>query len=248
MQSIVGIVHDTDVARRIATDVHRSVPQARIRILTPESTAEELAAMPTDDSEQPGMGSAIGAVAGGAAGAAAASILVPPAGAVAILGITAGALLGGWGGKATGQAMEEAATFGLPRDELLVYGNALRDGRSVVIATVEDDDAIEPTRRAMAREDVESIDAARDAWWIGLRDAEAADYGTERFASVEAAYRRGFEAACRGEDERSVAPDLAGSSAFQAGYARGAAYVEAQVRGIDLTRPPIVDDDRRPSR
>jgi hypothetical protein len=232
MQSIVGIVRDAGVARRIATDVHRRVPQARIRILAPESTAEDLAAMPTDDAEQPGMGSAIGAVAGGAAGAAAASILVPPAGAVAILGITAGALLGGWGGKATGQAMEEAATFGLPRDELLVYGKALRDGRSVVIATVEDDDAVEPTRRAMAREDVESIDAARDAWWIGLRDAEAADYGRERFARAESAYRQGFEAACRGEDLASMTPALTGDPAFQAGYARGRAHADAQGREL----------------
>jgi len=248
MQSIVGIVHDAAVARQIATDVHQSVPQARIRILTPDATACDLASVPTDDSEQPGMGSAVGAVAGGAAGAAAASMLVPPAGAVAVLGIAAGALLGGWGGKATGKAMEEAATFGLPRDELLVYGKALRDGRSIVIATVEDDDEVERTRGAMARDGVESIDAARDAWWIGLRDAEAADYGGERFARDEAPYRQGFEAACRGQDLGSVAPSLARQPAFQAGYTRGRAYAAAQVRGPDLLRPPTDEDDRSPSR
>ena len=243
MQSIVGIVASEDAARRVATAVHREVPPARVRILTPKSADRELAAVPADESEQPGMGSAIGAVAGGAAGAAAASMLVPPAGAVAIIGIAAGALLGGLGGKVTGEAIEEAGSFGLPRDELFVYATALRDGRSVVIATVETDDEAERVRRAMAASNVESIDAARDAWWVGLRDAEAAAYGdAERFARDETSYRQGFEAACRGEDATAVGSDVARQPAFQSGYRRGRAYVEAETRRLAITRPAIVRD------
>ena len=246
MQSIIGIVASEDAARRVATTVHREVPSARVRILKPNMADRELAALPADESEQPGMGSTIGAVAGGAAGAAAASMLLPPAGAVAIIGIAAGALLGGLGGKATGEALKEAGSFGLPRDELLLYANALRDGRSVVIATVESDDEAERVGRAMAASNVESIDAARDAWWIGLRDAEAAAYGdAERFARDETAYRQGFEAACRGADATAVGSDVARQPAFQTGYRRGRAYVEAERRQLAVMRPAAVGDELR---
>src|SRR6185503_1470962 len=134
-------------------------------------------------------------------------------------------------------------SFGLPRDELLLYANALRDGRSVVIATVESDDEAERVGRAMAASNVESIDAARDAWWVGLRDAEAAAYGdAERFARAETSYRQGFEAAWRGEDATAVGSDVARQPAFQSGYRRGRAYVEAETRRLAITRPAIVRD------
>ena len=243
MQSIVGIVASKDAARRVATAVHREVPSARVRILTPGTGERELAAIPADESEQPGMGSAIGAVAGGAAGAAAASMLLPPAGAVAIIGIAAGALLGGVGGKFTGEAVEEAGSFGLPRDELLLYATALRDGRCVAIATVETDDEVERARRVMAASNVESIDAAREAWWVGLRDAEALAYGdAAQFTADEAPYREGFEAACRGEDA-AAGSDVRRHPAFEAGYRRGRAYVEAEHRRLAVTRPKIVRDE-----
>jgi hypothetical protein len=228
MESIVGIVDTEDAARRIAADVLRAEPRARIRILTPRDRPEELAEIPTDDAEQSGMGAAIGAVAGGATGAAVASLLVPPVGAIAIAGLAAGALLGGIGGAATGNALEEAGEFGLSRDELFVYANALRDGRSVVIAWVDDDAAAARVRRVLEAAGVDSIDAAREAWWIGLRDQEAAAYG-DRFATDEAAYRRGFEAACRREDP-ATAGEVARHPAFRAGYARGRAYVDAGTR------------------
>lgn len=240
MQSIVGVVDSEELARQVAGDVVRRVPQARIRILTPRESERAVAQMPTDDAEQPGMGSAIGAVAGGAAGAAVASLLVPPAGAIAILGLAAGALFGGLGGMATGQKMEEAGSYGLSRDELLVYADVLHSGRSVLIAWVESDDDVESVRTAMAEGGVDSIDAAREDWWVGIRDAEAIAYG-EGFDSDEPTYRQGFEAACRGEDAAGER-----HRAFDAGYARGRAYVEDQMRQLALTRPAIVDEDRPP--
>src|SRR5262245_57581092 len=39
----------------------------------------------------------------------------------------------------------------------------------------------------------EDLDAARERWWSGLRDTEAAHY--EPFAEAESDYRRGFECA-----------------------------------------------------
>jgi hypothetical protein len=240
MQSVVGVAHSIEDARGVARDVVRAVPAARVRVLAPEASAAELSAVPTDESEQPGMGAAIGAVAGGAAGAVAGSMLLPPAGAIATVGIAAAALLGAVGGGSAGRAIEESAAFGLPNDELFVYADALRDGRAVVIAYVESDEDAADARRAMIAAGAETVDAAREAWWVGLRDAEAAEYGDlARFSVDEPAYRRGFEAACRGEP----AP-ASGADAHRAGYVRGRAYVEARRRELAVTRPSIVDEHR----
>jgi hypothetical protein len=241
MESIVGIVDTVARARQVAAEVLREVPGVRIRILTPDSTPRDLANVPTDEAEQPGMGSAIGAVAGGATGAAAASLLVPPAGAIAIAGIAAAALFGGLAGMATGHKIEDAGSYGLSRDELFLYANALRNGRCVVIAWVDDDDEAERVRRVMAAANVESIDAAREVWWVGLRDAEAAAYG-DGFSAHETPYRQGFEAACRGEAVASAPSDLARHPAFRAGHARGRAWVEEHARELAVTRPRTVPD------
>jgi hypothetical protein len=238
MQSVVGVTHTVEDARRIGREVVAAVPRARVRVLTPDTSAAELASVPTDESEQPGMGAAIGAVAGGAAGAVAGSMLLPPVGAIALIGIATAALLGAVGGGSAGQAIEESAAFGLPKEELFLYADALRDGHAVVIAYVETDDEVTDARRAMDEAGAESVDAAREAWWIGLRDAEAAEYGdVARFHADEPAYRRGFERACRGEP-----PPAAADDAERTGYTRGRAYVEARRREIELTRPAIVDE------
>ena len=241
MQSVVGVVQTTEDARRVAAAIVHDVPTARVRVLTPNTSEADLATVPTDESEQPGMGGAIGAVAGGAAGAAVGSLLVPPVGAVAILGIAAAALLGAVGGGSAGQAFEDSLAFGLPKDELFVYADALRDGRSVVIAYVDRDEDLERARRAIGAAGAETIDAARDAWWVGLRDAEVADYGdVAKFDADEPSYRRGFEAACRGDEPPPATED----EAFNAGYVRGSAYLVARHQELQLTRPPIVDEHR----
>jgi hypothetical protein len=241
MQSVVGVVRTPEDARRIAAAVVREVPAARVRVLTPASSAADRAAVPTDEAEQPGMGGALGAVAGGAAGAAVGTLLLPPVGAIAILGIAAAALLGAVGVGSAGQALEDSLAFGLPKDEVFVYADALRDGHSVVIAYVESDDELARAHQTLCAAGAETVDAARDAWWVGLRDAEAAEYGdTAQFAADEPSYREGFEAACRGDAPPPVVKD----DAFRAGYVRGRAYVEARHDELQLTRPPIVDEHR----
>ncbi len=235
MESIVGIVDNEGAARRVAAEVLRAEPQARVRILTPGDRPEKLTELPTDDAEQPGMGAAIGAVAGGATGAAAAILLVPPVGAIAIASIAAAALLGGVGGAATGHKIEEAGAFGLARDELFVYANALRAGRCVVIAWVDGDAAAARVRQVLETAHIESIDAARETWWIGLRDQEAQAYGA-RFTADEAAYREGFEAACRRDDPTG---NVGRPPAFHAGYARGRAWLAEQSPSDDAPVAPI---------
>jgi len=83
----------------------------------------------------------------------------------------------------------------------------------------------------------ESVDAARERWWIGLRESEAVDYrsGGRDFSSDEKVYREGFEAALslatRGRSAADVDamlkeryPATYGDLAFRRGFERGCVY------------------------
>ena len=190
------------------------IPNDRIALLTPGMNDERVeSAVPTSDTEQPGMGKAMGGTVGGAMGvaggatlgAAAASLLVPGVGPVIAGGILGAAVLGLGGtvtGMAAGEALEKELADGLPHDELYLYEDALRQGRSVVIAFLDEGGAIYGAQSALAGAGAESIDEARENWWIGLRDAEEAEYQTSggNFQTDEASYRRGFEAALKRGD------------------------------------------------
>jgi hypothetical protein len=255
VQATIGIFRTSSSARDACRAVRERVPAARLRLFAPDTTVGELsAALPTDDSEQPGMGSAVAGVVGGAVGAAAASLLLPPVGAIAIAGIAAGALLGAGSGMVAGSNLEEDLSEGLPRDELFVYEDALQKGRVVVAAFVETDDELEAARDVFGAEGAETVDAARDEWWVGLRDAEEEEYAGSGgdFGADEPLFRRGFEAALHGEPidlaEEDVAtwlvaryPDVHDSAAFRRGFARGREHL-ARVRNLGVTRPPIVDE------
>jgi hypothetical protein len=173
-------------------------------------------------------------------GAALVSLLVPGVGPVIAAGVIGAALFGLGGaaaGAAAGSKLEESVE-GLPHDELYVYEDALRKGRSVIIVTADDGAQIETARGVLAAQPgVESIDAAREDWWVGLRDAEEAEYtGQGRdFKTDEAIYRRGFEASqhphLRGksyeeavERLRERYSDAYEAEPFRHGYERGQNY------------------------
>src|SRR5207237_1174491 len=118
----------------------------RISLLTPGTSHEKLDDVPTTETEQPGMGKALGGAVGGALGvagglhlgAAAASLFLPGVGPVFAAGIVAAALLGVGGaatGAAVGGALEDSMARELPHDELFVYEDALRRGRAVALTT-----------------------------------------------------------------------------------------------------------------
>ena len=172
MDGTVGIFAAIQDARRGAQAALAAVPSARLRILTPGAGTDEIDTLPVDDAEQPGMGAAVGGVVGSAVGAAAASLVTPPSGLAAVAGIAGGALLGLGSGAVAGDAFEEALSAGVPRDEIVVYQEALRRGRSLVVAVVEDAAQVDAARDAMATAGAESVDAAREDWRIGLRDVE----------------------------------------------------------------------------
>jgi len=249
MNTVAGIFQTREDALRAVENLRGlGLSDENLSLLSPGTTPPEAESdVPTSDTEQPGMGNALGGLVGGAMGAAsgmtlgaaAASLLVPGVGPIMAAGIVGAALFGAGGaaaGIAAGGALEDTIAHGLPHDELFVYEDALRQGRTVIIAQVEDEQA-EATRGALDAAGAESVDAARESWWIGLRDAEDEDYtGQGRdFKTDEPLYRRGFEAALhpqlRGasyEDSaerlREKYSDAYEHDAFRRGYERGQSY------------------------
>jgi hypothetical protein len=196
----------------------------RATLLTPgtiDQIEREVQSVPVDATEQPGMGKAIGALAGGGVGLAGGSLLIAlvpglgPISAVGLLGTAIAAAAGATVGATVGGRAEEAVSQGLPEDEIFVYEDALRKGRSVVIAMAENEKEAERLRELFRNLGAESVDAAREQWWIGLRRAEESHYAEtgRKFSADEKFYRMGFEAAlhsrmrCREFDQVSAEMD-----------------------------------------
>jgi hypothetical protein len=250
MITVAGIFNSyVDASRAVENLRSASIPEDHINLLAPGTTLDELERdVPTTDTEQPGIGKALGGAVGGALGvagglhmgAAAASLFVPGVGPILAAGIAGAALLG-LGGAATGalagDKIEDAMSEGMPQDELYVYEDALRRGRSVIIAFADEDEQAEAARTILSQSGAESIDAARDEWWVGLRDAEQEEYTKEGgdFGADEAAFRKGFEASLHPQ-VRGISYEEASDrllkrhgeactvEAFRRGYARGHAY------------------------
>jgi hypothetical protein len=227
------------------------VAHDRINVLFPGASEEQVHSVPTSASEQPGLGAAIGGVVGGALGvagglqlgtAAAASIMIPGVGPVVAVGLAAATLLGAGGaitGAALGSAAERKTTQGLPADEVFFYEDALRQGRSLIVVMAEEKAGAECARDVLTAAGAESLDAARDAWWIGLRDAEKEHYRTSGgdFERDHEVYRSGFEAALRPENRglsyaqaldrlRTEQGEAAASQPFRHGYERGRDHLD----------------------
>jgi hypothetical protein len=213
METAVGIFSSQTEARRaVERMVASGIPAARINILTPGNWKQEVGEVPLSDTEQAGTAKAIGGVVGGAMGASAgyllgplvAALFVPGVGAVAAVGFAGAALLGlggAVGGAAGGEALEHSLSDGLPHDEIFLYEDALRKGHSVVVAMLDEQDEAEKARQILSESGAESIDAAREAWWIGVRDVARSEFegAGEAFPIFEKMYRCGFEAAQRPE-------------------------------------------------
>ncbi|MGA7906485.1 MAG: hypothetical protein WCA16_03685 [Candidatus Sulfotelmatobacter sp.] len=204
MKAVSGVFKtraDAEHAVREAQDA--GVPADRITLLTPgtkDQIEKEVQSVPMDATEQPGMGKAIGGLVGGGVGITGGALLValvPGVGPITALGLLGAAILGTAGatvGAAAGGKLEESTSEGLPEDEIFVYEDALRKGRSVVIALAENETSASGLRDLLG---AESVDAAREQWWIGLRSAEENHYSKSggNFTDDEKFYRLGFEAA-----------------------------------------------------
>jgi hypothetical protein len=245
METITGVFDSRQAAERAVSDLSASSDfnSENLLLLTPDGAPEKIQHVPTDEGEQPGMGSALGGVVGGAiglaTGAVLANLILPGVGPILTLSLSAGGGLGGAAlGAVGGSAAERALSNGLPKDELFVYEDALRRRCSLVMAMAESDEAAERARAIFERDGAESIDAAREKWWIGLRDGEAESYGGEDFAAQEGVYRAGFEAAllpsmrdkswADAENQlRAYCPDGWNSDPFRRGFERGRRYLNS---------------------
>ena len=236
MHPVVGIFTRREDAERAAAELEPAgIDRRRIVVLTPGTPAERLTTVPTRETEPPGIGTALGTVTGAAAGAAGgmqlgtvlSTLLVPGLGPVIALGAL-GTVLRGALGAAVGHAFDDAPE-GVPKDDLFLYEDALRHGRSVVIALVDDDQRAEVARAVLSANGAESLDAFRERWWKGLRDTG------QPFAAAEPDYRRGFECALgAGQRDRAYDdvvnklqqryPDVYNTDAFRRGYERGQAW------------------------
>lgn len=207
MEAITGVFETRAAAEHALNAVHQAgIPSEKITLLIPgtvDQVEKEMRSVPADATEQPGMGNAIGGLLGGGVGLTGGAVLmalVPGLGPITALGLLGAGILGAAGatiGAAAGGKIEKFTYEGLPEDEIFVYEDALRRGHSVVVALAEDDAAASRVRDVLRREKAESVDAAREQWWTGLRSGEATHYekSGKNFTDDEKFYRLGFEAA-----------------------------------------------------
>ncbi|HEX2271987.1 MAG TPA: hypothetical protein VHH35_20765, partial [Pyrinomonadaceae bacterium] len=143
--------------------------------------------------------------------------------------------VGAAAGSAIGDQVEEELGEGVPHEDLFVYEDAIRHGRSIVIANVPDDQG-DRAREIVRNAGAEDIDTLREHWWNEVRAEERAYYQRDGrdFDRDEATYRRGFQAALhphrRGKSYTEVEDDLRTSygpeldTCFRDGYERGQVY------------------------
>jgi hypothetical protein len=249
MDTTVGIFQTRAQAENAARELRRcDVPLEHIQLLLPETAEADIRVLPTEETEQPGVakaiggtvGAAVGATAGLGIGAAAASLLVPGVGAVTAVGLAAAALLGTTGaieGARAAGKFEEKTEEGLPKDEVYLYRDALTQGHAIVFVMADTQEEADRAKATMEKAGAESLDAAREKWWVGIREPEKEHYeeGGRHFAHDEKHYRRGFVAALHPETHgkpyeripselRQRYPDSFGTDAFRKGFERGALH------------------------
>jgi hypothetical protein len=251
MNTVVGVFASYPAARQAVRRLAELLPPDRINLLTPGTPEDIVESVPTTK-DMPPVGKVIGGALGTAVGlGTGAALFLTGIGAVTVLGVAATGLLGLGGGllgSKAGEAADEASSEGLPVDELYFYEDALRKGRSVVIVTLEGTEKRDEVKQILSETGAESLDAARESWWVGLRDDEELEYTAAGgdFKRDEPDYRRGYEAAlmphCRGksyyealDDLRRRFPGIAESAAFRVGYERSHARLQeaqpAEARG-----------------
>ena len=174
MQTVVGIFTSQAVAEQAAEQLCRlGIARDQIHFLVPGASLDRPEQVPTSDTEQPGMGSALGGCRWGgrwgAGGMMTASAQCPGArhwhrhGYRPCGSESPGPGGGAVAGAVAGGALEDTLANGLPKDELYVYKDALRRGRTVLMALVEDADQATAARAALAQ-------AGQEVWMQRVRN------------------------------------------------------------------------------
>ena len=265
MDAVAGVFVSQSSASKAVQMLRPTIPAERINLLLPTDSKQESRhegqAVPTTDDMAP-VGKGMAATLGGALGLGlGAVILLPAVGVITALGVI-GSVLAGVGGAvvggAVGKAADNALSGGLPVDELYVYEDALRKGRTVVIVAVEGSEQANAVRKVMTESGAETVDAARESWWTGLRDAEKARYSAEGdFGKDEATYRKGFEAALRPssrgrtylelvEDLRARFPQLYNARPFVRGFENGVEHYKTLIAKNQKGKAVVQDTAKTP--
>lgn len=250
MEAVSGVFQDRKDAEGAVGQLRKAgVPEQKIGLVTPGSDSHQLErGLPITDTEQPGMGRAMGAAVGGAMGAAGgatvglavATLAVPGIGPVLAFGMVGAALLGIVGataGAAVGNTIEEELGEGVPHEDIYLYEDALRHGHSILLVYTDNDSQTEVVEDVLSDAGAMDLDELRENWWDELKDGERAHYHRDGrdFDRDEENYRTGFEAALhpqrRGKAYSEVEDDLRTAhdeeqldTAFRAGYERGQAH------------------------
>ena len=173
MHNLAGIFGECATADRAVRELlDAGIPQGRIIFLTGLDAAAKAAELPTTDAEPEGMGKTVGgyvgAVTGGSAGlalgSALASLFVPGVGPIMAAGIGAAAVLGLGGaaaGAKIGHESEDALDQGVPKDDVFLYRDLLKQGRSLIVVEAENDHQISAAREILKRYGSEDVDQAR---------------------------------------------------------------------------------------
>ncbi len=152
------------------------------------------------------VGGAMGAAGGATLGLAMATFIVPGIGPVIGFGMLGAALLGAAGataGAAVGDTIEEELGEGIPHEDIYLFEDSLRHGRSIVIAYAETEDQADKAEDVYQTVNAHDLDDLRERWWDELRDGERAHYHHDGrdFDHDEESYRRGYEAALHRSEE-----------------------------------------------
>ena len=253
MEVVTGVFKSRDNAEKAVNQLRSlGIPDQRIGIIAPGSAAADTVekGVPVTDTEDPGMGRAMGAAVGGAMGAAGgatlglavATLAIPGIGPVIAFGMVGAALLGMVGaaaGSAVGDTVEEELGEGTPHEDVYLFEDALRHGNSLVIAYADEGDQEERAKEVLNNAGAQDLETLREQWWDELREDERAHYQGD-FDSDEPNYRRGYTAALhpkrRVKAYSDVEDDLRAAYVgteldrpFQYGYERGQSYRPGRV-------------------
>ena len=240
MKTVSGVFSSATDAERALVEMRSiGIRDDQMTLLTPGKQESKIQSVPAVAGEQPGMGKAMAAVLGGSAGLSGGALVmaaIPGVGLITAMGLLGSAILAAAGagvGAVVGGKLENSMTEGLPEDELFVYEDALRKGRSVVIVLVEDESKASLVRELLKAEGAEAVDAAREKWWIGLRPAEQEHYSAlgKNFGTDEKFYRLGFESALHARTRCKEYDQVLAEMTAQI------EELEQQYPGVDLAEP-----------
>jgi hypothetical protein len=225
MHSVIAVFPNREKARQAAKLLN--LPEDRLSLIAPEPREQEDA----DIGRALGgvLGGSLGVAVGASAGAAVASMAIPGVGPIVATGTIAGLLLGAGGvaaGARAGKKLDEKNARDPAHDPLdpFHYHEALRRGRTILLALANTDEEASRIRELLARSGGQDLQSVREEWWSEIRQDEQKVYEGD-FAHDEQEYQRGFEEALEPERRgETLEAEAQVSSAYRRGFERGQDY------------------------